>query len=50
MIAGVRPRVVLVADAVAAYLLDVLGTGATGWQTLLEQAADSSGAFSADSK
>lgn len=43
-------RVALVADAVSAYLLDVLGLDATPWQALEKQALASSGAFSTDSK
>ncbi|GAA4974276.1 alpha/beta hydrolase family protein [Actinoplanes utahensis] len=43
-------RVALVADAVSAYLLDVLGLDATPWQTLEKQAADSSGTFTIDTK
>ncbi len=43
-------RVALVADAVAAYLLDVLSNDATAWQHLQEQAAASSGAFSIENK
>ncbi|WP_432570829.1 alpha/beta hydrolase family protein [Kineococcus sp. SYSU DK005] len=43
-------RVALVADAVAAYLLDALSGEATAWQELQEKAAASSGAFSIESK
>ncbi|ABS03687.1 alpha/beta hydrolase family protein [Kineococcus radiotolerans] len=43
-------RVALVADAVAAYLLDVLSGDATAWQDLQQQAAASSGAFGIQSK
>lgn len=41
-------RVALVADAVSAYLLDVLGLDAAPWQAVEEQARASSGAFSTD--
>jgi len=43
-------RVALVADAVAAYLLDALGGDATAWHDLQEQAAAGSGAFSVEEK
>ncbi|WP_432483446.1 alpha/beta hydrolase family protein [Kineococcus esterisolvens] len=43
-------RVALVADAVAAYLLDALSGDTTAWRDLQERAAASSGAFSIDSK
>jgi dienelactone hydrolase len=43
-------RVALVADAVAAYLLDALSGDSTTWQDLQEKAVTSSGAFSIDSK
>ncbi|GAA4562571.1 hypothetical protein GCM10023176_04410 [Micromonospora coerulea] len=43
-------RVALVADAVSAYLLDVLGLDATPWQALEKQATDSSGTFTIDTK
>ncbi|WP_432519108.1 alpha/beta hydrolase family protein [Kineococcus sp. SYSU DK006] len=43
-------RVALVADAVAAYLLDVLGDDTSAWQDLEQRASASSGAFSIDSK
>ncbi|WP_432487665.1 alpha/beta hydrolase family protein [Kineococcus sp. SYSU DK018] len=43
-------RVALVADAVAAYLLDALSGDTTAWRDLQEQAAASSGAFSIHSK
>ncbi|NAZ76846.1 alpha/beta fold hydrolase [Kineococcus sp. T13] len=43
-------RVALVADAVAAYLLDVLGDDTSAWQDLRQRASVSSGAFSIDSK
>ena len=43
-------RVALVADAVAAYLLDVLSGDTSAWQDLHEKAAISSGAFSIESK
>lgn len=43
-------RVALVADAVAAYLLDVLSDDATAWLELQDQAAAGSGAFGIESK
>lgn len=43
-------RVTLVADAISAYLLDVLGLDATPWQALEKQATDSSGTFTIDTK
>ncbi|QKW13446.1 alpha/beta fold hydrolase [Verrucosispora sp. NA02020] len=43
-------RVALVADAVSAYLLDVLGLDSTSWQAWEKQAADSSGTFTIDTK
>ncbi|WP_432049839.1 alpha/beta hydrolase family protein [Verrucosispora sp. NA02020] len=43
-------RVALVADAVSAYLLDVLGLDSTPWQAWEKQAADSSGTFTIDTK
>ncbi|NAZ73966.1 alpha/beta fold hydrolase [Kineococcus sp. T13] len=43
-------RVALVADAVAAYLLDVLGGDSTAWQDLHERAAAGSAAFSIEGK
>ncbi|WP_199752713.1 chlorophyllase [Actinoplanes sp. ATCC 53533] len=43
-------RVALVADAVSAYLLDILGVDATPWRALEKQATDSSGTFTIDSK
>jgi dienelactone hydrolase len=43
-------RVALVADALSAYLLDVLGRDATSWQSLETQAAASNGAFSIECK
>ena len=43
-------RVALVADAVSAYLLDVLGIDPSPWKALPEQADDRSGAFTTESK
>jgi hypothetical protein len=43
-------RVALVADAAAAYLLDVLGLDPTRWPALEERAAASSGAVSTEGK
>ena len=43
-------RVALVADAVAAYLLDVLSEDATAWHGLQDRAAAGSGAFRIESK
>ncbi len=43
-------RVALVADAVAAHLLDVLDGDATAWRELQDRAAAGSGAFSVESK
>ncbi len=43
-------RVVLVADAVAAFLHDVLDNDATGWRGLQDRVAGSSGAFGIESK
>lgn len=43
-------RIALVADAISAYLLDVLGLDAAPWQALEKQATDSSGTFTIDTK
>ncbi len=43
-------RVVLVADAVSAYLHDVLGTDASSWQNLRDRIGRSAGAVSTESK
>ncbi|MEV7021616.1 chlorophyllase [Kitasatospora sp. NPDC093558] len=43
-------RVVLVADAVSAYLHDVLGADARSWQALQNRISHSTGAFSTESK
>ena len=43
-------RVVLVADAVSAYLHDVLSADARSWQALQDQISHSTGAFSTESK
>ncbi|WP_422738076.1 alpha/beta hydrolase family protein [Micromonospora sp. WMMD729] len=43
-------RVALVADAVSAYLLKVLGLDGTAWQDLGERAATSGGAFAIEQK
>jgi predicted dienelactone hydrolase len=43
-------RVVLVADAVSAYLHDVLSTDARSWQALQDQISHSTGAFSTENK
>jgi dienelactone hydrolase len=43
-------RVAFVADAISAYLLDILGRDATRWQAVADQASADSGAYSTESK